>query len=392
MLQLTLDQSLGLDKMINWYEKKNHQSIIIVSPFYSNPLNLISCFISGINNLQMKEIKFLTTSQKEIIDFGKKGYDIDYIPEYIYDHYYINKHGIRKDYSKLKRNVPIRNYDVDYKFIVVLGAQLLTNQDIINIGKIYEDVPIIVNIDPFSILCENDIIHNNKCIHLSDFDSTVGYLGKLAYDIINDNNYKLLVGKYPQYIIIEKEKMNQLDIFNKIISGNNIYIPNEYTDNGIEFPDADQINEMFHIMYTNKRGYTYNPTLPSRKFLSGEKVRCLTDNWYSSLDRDKYFLTNGMIGNIYSTRYNATDRLYTGSFKLPFTDQKFDHLIFNVENYLLDDDNIRFKLSYSDNIFDLIQWRFDIIYTNTKKFGHNIHDRLGLYNTIRIANKLVIFI
>ena len=149
---LTNDQYEALSILQKWYRKYQHQFIDIAGVIGTGTWDLVQKFID-LEDLDMREIMYLSYDQKQVLEMAAKRYHAYYINGIIYNYSRIvdfdslpvinpNSDHVECEWKKSIR----KKIDPRYKLIVVFDSVLLSRKTIEDLSTF--GLPIILLRDP----------------------------------------------------------------------------------------------------------------------------------------------------------------------------------------------------------------------------------------------------
>lgn len=385
---LTNDQYYGLSLLNRWYMKYNHQIIDISGTIGTGTWDMVQEFISG-NDLDPREIMYLSYNQKQVLELAFKKYHAYYIDGMIYKYTrfvdfntipIINSRSreLKYEYKKEVR----KKINERYKLIIVLDSVLMNHQTMKDLSSF--GLPIILLRDPMLlpspdtyVFLRNPNIELRE-IHPSYAKSPIIYF---AHKVINME--KLNPGNYDNLTIVPKKQMN---LFNLKSSDMNITISKSLRDE-INNIYRDKILHKKNLINSINERMIVTHTMYNRKIINGEEKRI------------KIYLTKGMVGYINRIyKHVETTKYVPIEFRPEFYHESFADLSMdrhylnnlNIQSHqLIPDEIIKLKYAYalSADMSRLSHWdKVTLVIDPNEEGDTELQQRL-IYTAVTRAKK-----
>lgn len=292
-MTLTDDQYEALMKLDKWYNKYTHQIIDISGTAGTGVWDIVQMFIDR-NDIDQKEVMYLSYDQKQVLELASKRYHAYYINGIIY-HYtrFVDFNSLpvvnpRSDgvlEYQWKKSVR-KKIDPRYKLIVVFDSPLMslrTLKDLCSFGLpiiLMRDPTLLPSPDTYTFYREPNILLRE--IHpMYDRNPIIHFANKVLMD------EKLVFGNYDTVSVVQRKQMNLYNL--------------KSADMVLTLSDdvMNQINAVYRSKILK---------LPSIKNAVGEKVIVMNDmHAHKLVNQDekkiKLYLTRGTVG--YLTKCNS---------------------------------------------------------------------------------------
>ena len=387
-MTLTDDQYIGLTKLHKWYSRYNHQVIDISGVIGTGALQLVQAFISH-EQLDLKEIMWLSYDQKQVLELAYKKYHAYYINRIIYNYTryidfdslpVINNKSNQIDYQ-WKKNV--RNkIDPKYKLMIVFDSELLserTMKDLMTFG-----LPIILIRDPMLLPAPDSYVFlRDPNILLKDLHSDLvrNPIVYFANKVIH--NEKLNYGTYDSVSIISKR---QLNLYN--LKSSNMIITM-----------SSNLRESVNHIYREKV-----LKLKSSINVAGEKIIIMEDMYGHKLvnpdeKKIKIYLIKGTVGNIVRcNKHVASTKYVPFEFRPDFYYDIFEDLVMDRHHLnhiemeskqLIPDESVKVEYAYAltPDLARLSHWDKVTIIVDNNDYEDPILQQKLLYTALTRARQ-----
>lgn len=383
---MTNDQYIAIHKLSKWYEKYQRQ-IIEISAIVGSGINeVISEFIE-INNIDPREVMYLSLNQKEVHDLALKQFHAYYLDYAIYDFVKIydldsiplmNKNAtqIKFQYKKvLKNKLPSK-----YKMIIINDSTRLSIKTIQDIASF--QLPIILIKDPILLPIEDSFTYYRESnINLHDIteENKNNPIIYFTHQVLHNKQLKL--GNYDNLSIINKKQMN---LFNLKSSDMNITISDDL---------ANEVNQLYRNKILHKKD---NINITNERVIVDNSLynEILTNN---DNNKVKVYLTKYLIGYLSKVnRHVSSTKYVTINFKPEFYHDEFNNIIMdrhylnniNTPNkQIIPEESLKLKYAYSlsSPISRVSYWdKVTLIYDNIQD---NELQRQLMYTAMTRAHK-----
>jgi hypothetical protein len=362
---LTYEESMAVDALSEFLFDFKDRNALLLAPCYAGPWPIISQTINNFG-IENHKVLLLTMSQKVMVQMCKLGYACEYIPEYIYDHYYVTngKDGVI-DKRVVKENLYLRdseNHELP-GLIVIIDGEYVT-KEIVNDINVAFNIQTVIMGDPFRIRHPKSILNKMKptatCEAVSEFSTPIQLY---AYELIQ-------YGKFQQSTYSNIKMIKQSSLTDKKMMEYDIVL----------FPYVEQAADTNQKLHVSKTGH-------KDKFAwQNDKIMLLSNDWYETLEDDKYYCTAGLIGKANSGYYNKKLESRVMSFKPDFTVKAFDKLPVSLDNNTRDDVALKYTFAYALSVSMACRWKFDnVLYISNKTVPDE--QMMLAYTALTLADK-----